>query len=307
VSAGGLRNLVSLLDSLLRPSGRTLAPGDLDAVEAAVRWTAMVSVDLHRQPEVGSHAPAPGPIDRGGCAACGGVDRASESRNRTNEGVSTSFDGGVSLRFNAQKVLVNHMESPACCRALQQELDKSNARLPRMREAVKLLKVSAPPRALLEDGTTSVTLCWRWLVQVTLAERNTEIEELRELRAFWEEQVRTPTIPTLLQRTGRVSGWPACAKTRRSNTRPSAVARAQSAKGQEDLAAAKERAEQAEEEAEEARRRLERAESHAQADPQALEEALTARRVRSSRSNPDVVGLNSRARGAAEGAGTSQC
>lgn len=90
--------------------------------------------------------------------------------------------------------------------------------------------------------------------------------------------------------------------------RAPAVARVQSAKGQQDLAAAQERAEQAEEEAEESRRRLERAGSHAQADPQALEEALTARRVRSSRSNPDVVGLSSpRTRSLGRNGGTSQC
>lgn len=55
-----------------------------------------------------------------------------------------------------------------------------------------------------DDGTNSVTLGWGCVVQKTLIERDTDIESLRELKAFWEQQVR-PTTPSLLQRTGRVS------------------------------------------------------------------------------------------------------
>ena len=41
-----------------------------------------------------------------------------------------------------EQLIVATMESPACCRALRAELDKRNASLSKLREAVKLLKVS---------------------------------------------------------------------------------------------------------------------------------------------------------------------
>ena len=39
------------------------------------------------------------------------------------------------------------------------------------------------------------------MVQDSLTERNDNIESLQEMKAFWEQQVRTPATPSLLQRT----------------------------------------------------------------------------------------------------------